>query len=231
MRKRPVTVFFAGFVFGLVFLAVLLRQTGMLRTINASAAPGRSQEFQAQPAQRLDVRRSRLPATPPEPPVAEVPNSALRSLPEQRLTERRLIIPVQGVHAEDLPDDFNQIRGGHRHEAIDIMAPRGTPVLAADNGSVVKLFLSKPGGLTVYQFDESQTYCYYYAHLNSYAPRLQEGMPLRKGDVLGYVGSSGNASPDAPHLHFAVFQLGPERRWWEGTPIDPYGFFTGSPSK
>jgi hypothetical protein len=76
------------------------------------------------------------------------------------------------------------------------------------NGSVAKLFLSKPGGLTVYQFDDSQTYCYYYAHLNSYAARLQEGMPLRKGDVLGYVGSSGNASPDAPHLHFAVFKLG-----------------------
>ncbi|MGA3040939.1 MAG: M23 family metallopeptidase [Bryobacteraceae bacterium] len=208
MRKSLVTVFFAGFVFGLVFLAVLLRQMGILRTVNASAAPP---VFRTQPA--------------------EASHTTLRSLPEQRLTERRLIIPVQGVHAEDLPDDFNQIRGGHRHEAIDIMAPRGTPVLAADNGSVVKLFLSKPGGLTVYQFDESQTYCYYYAHLNSYAPRLQEGMPLRKGDVLGYVGSSGNASPDAPHLHFAVFQLGPERRWWEGTPIDPYGFFTGSPSK
>jgi len=230
MRKRPVTVFFAGFVFGLVFLAVLLRQTGMLRTINASVAPQRSQEFQTQPAQRPDMRRSRLSATPAEPPP-EVPNTALRSLPEQRLTERRLIIPVQGVHAEDLRADFNEMRGGHRHEAIDIMAPRGTPVLAADDGRVVKLFLSKPGGLTVYQFDDSQTYCYYYAHLNSYAPRLKEGTPLRKGDVVGYVGSSGNASPDSPHLHFAIFRLGPERRWSEGTPIDPYGFLTGFPGK
>jgi len=231
MRKWPVTVFFAGFVFGLVFLDVLLRQTGRLRTINASAAPGRSQEFQTQPAQRPDMRRSRLSATPPDPPPAEVPNIALRSLPEQRLMERRLIVPVQGVHAEDLRDDFNEIRGGHRHEAIDIMAPRGTPVLAADDGSVAKLFLSKPGGLTVYQFDDSRTYGYYYAHLDSYAPRLKEGTPLRKGDVLGYVGSSGNASPDGPHLHFAIFQLGPERRWWEGTPIDPYGFLTGSTGK
>jgi peptidoglycan LD-endopeptidase LytH len=231
MRERPVTVFFAGFVFGLVFLAVLLRQTGMLPAINASAAPGRSQEFQTLPAQRPDMRRPHLSATPPDPPLEEASNTALRSLPAQRLTERRLIIPVQGVHAEDLRDDFNQTRGGHRHEAIDIMAPRGTPVLAADDGSVVKLFLSKPGGLTVYQFDESQTYCYYYAHLNSYAPRLKEGTPVRKGDVLGYVGSTGNASPDGPHLHFAIFRLGQERRWWEGTPVDPYGVLTGAPGK
>jgi len=230
MRERPVIVFFAGFVFGLVFLAVLLRQTGMLRTTNASAAPG-SQEFQTQPAQSPDTRRSRVSAKPPDAPSAEVPNAAFRNVPEQRLTERRLIIPVEGVHAEDLRDDFNEIRGGHRHEAIDIMAPRGTPVLAADDGSVVKLFLSKPGGLTLYQFDNSQTYCYYYAHLNSYAPGLKEGTPLRKGDVVGYVGSTGNASPESPHLHFAIFRLGPERRWWEGLPIDPYVFLTDSPGK
>ena len=205
MRKRPVTVFLAGLVFGLVFLAVLLRQTGILRTVKASAAP--------------------------DPPATQVPIAVLRSQPERRLTERRLIVPVQGVHAEDLRDDFNEMRGGRRHEAIDIMAPRGTPVLAADDGSVVKLFLSKPGGLTVYQFDDSRTYCYYYAHLNSYALGLKEGTPLRKGDVLGYVGSGGNASPDAPHLHFAIFILGPERRWWEGSPIDPYGFLTGFPGK
>lgn len=228
MRKRPATVFFAGFVFGLVFLAVLLRQTGMLRTINASVAPDRPQESQTQPAHRPDTRRS---APPLNPPPAEVPNAAGQSLPDRRLMQRRPIIPVQGVHAEDLRDDFNEMRGGHRHEAIDIMAPRGTPVLAADEGPVAKLFLSKPGGLTVYQFDDSQTYCYYYAHLDRYAPGLKEGTLLRKGDVLGYVGSTGNASPDGPHLHFAIFQLGPEQRWWEGTPIDPYGFLTGSPGK
>ncbi len=210
MRKGPVAVFFAGFVSGLVFLAVILWQTGMLRTVNASAAPGR---FQAGPT------------------ATEAPNTAVRSLPGHSLTERRLIIPVQGVQAKDLRDDFNETRGGHRHEAIDIMAPRGTPVLAADDGNVAKLFLSKPGGLTVYQFDDSQTYCYYYAHLNSYAARLTEGAHLRKGDILGYVGSTGNASPDGPHLHFGIFQLGPDRRWWEGTPIDPYGFLTGSGGK
>jgi murein DD-endopeptidase MepM/ murein hydrolase activator NlpD len=207
MHKRPVTVFLAGFVFGLVFLAVLLQQTGRLRTVNASAAPGRpAGSFSATPL-----------------------NAAAPSLPDRHLTQLRLIIPVKGVRPEDLRDHFNEMRGGHRHEAIDIMAPRGTPVLAADRGAVAKLFLSKPGGLTVYQFDDSQTYCYYYAHLDHYAPGLKEGTLLRKGDVLGYVGSSGNASPDSPHLHFAIFRLGPERRWYEGTAINPYWLLTGSP--
>ena len=101
------------------------------------------------------------------------------------------------------------------------MAPRGTEVLAVAQGNVVKLFTSKPGGLTVYQFDDSRSWCYYYAHLDHYAPGLKEGMLLRKGDVLGYVGSTGDASPDAPHLHFAVFELGPEKHWWQGTAVDP----------
>jgi murein DD-endopeptidase MepM/ murein hydrolase activator NlpD len=120
-----------------------------------------------------------------------------------------------------LNDTFSDNRDGHAHEALDIMARRGTPVVAAAEGNVVKLFNSKQGGLTVYQFDDSQTYCYYYAHLDRYAQGLREGVLLRPGDVLGYVGSSGNASPGAPHLHFAVFRLGPEKEWWVGTAIDP----------
>jgi len=227
VSKRSLAVFFAGFVLGIVFLGVLLRETGMLRTLKAAAATGQPQEAQTQPAQSPNTRRSHLSAARLNLPAAE-PNAAAQSLPDRQLQERRLIIPVRGVHAGELRDDFNEMRGGHRHEAIDIMAPRGTPVLAADEGTVVKLFLSKPGGLTVYQFDATQTWCYYYAHLNSYAPGLKEGALLRKGDIVGFVGSTGNASPDGPHLHFAIFQLGPELRWWEGTPIDPYGFLTHS---
>ena len=102
------------------------------------------------------------------------------------------------------------------------MAPRGTPVVAVDDGKVVKLFNSKPGGLTVYQFDPDEKLAYYYAHLDRYAPGLAEGTVVKRGDVIGYVGSTGNANPDAPHLHFAVFVLGPEKRWWQGTPINPY---------
>src|SRR6185369_13629137 len=123
-----------------------------------------------------------------------------------------LIIPVTGVKPGALLDTFSDARGeGRVHDAIDIMAAKGTPVIAADDGKVVKLFTSKQGGLTVYQFDPSTTYAYYYAHLDSYAPGVVEGKQLRRGDLVGYVGSSGNASPDAPHLHFAIFILGPEK--------------------
>ncbi len=139
-----------------------------------------------------------------------------------------LLIPVAGVDASQLSDTFNQSRGGGRpHEAIDIAAPKGTPVVAVDDGRVVKLFNSKPGGLTVYQFDSAQKLAYYYAHLDRYAPGLAEKQELKRGELLGYVGSTGNANPDAPHLHFAIFALGPEKRWWQGTAINPYPFFSG----
>jgi len=138
---------------------------------------------------------------------------------------RRLAVPVEGVRAADLRDTFADGRPGHRHEAIDIAAPRGTAVLAADDGTVVKLFTSVPGGLTIYQFDPDSRYAYYYAHLDRYADGIVEGMKVRRGDVIGYVGTTGNAPPDAPHLHFAVFRLGAERRWWQGEAIDPIQAF------
>jgi len=130
-------------------------------------------------------------------------------------------MPLANLDPKTLNDTFNDARTGHKHEALDIAAPRGTPVLAVAEGNVVKLFNSKQGGLTVYQFDNSQRYAFYYAHLDRYAPGLKEGMLLRKGDTLGYVGSTGDASPKAPHLHFAVFQLGPEKNWWQGTALNP----------
>ena len=101
------------------------------------------------------------------------------------------------------------------------MAPAGTPVVAVEDGTVEKLFTSEAGGLTVYQFDPSRSVAYYYAHLQGYAAGLAEGAHVMRGQVLGYVGSTGNANPDAPHLHFAIFVLGPEKRWSEGTAIDP----------
>jgi murein DD-endopeptidase MepM/ murein hydrolase activator NlpD len=138
------------------------------------------------------------------------------------LAQRSLVIPVAGIRPEALVDTFEQGRPGHRHEAIDIAAPRGTPVHAVDDGKVAKLFTSVPGGLTVYQFDPAGKLAYYYAHLDRYVPGLKEGEPLRRGDVIGYVGSTGNAAPDAPHLHFAVFRLGPLQQWWKGDAINPY---------
>ncbi len=140
-----------------------------------------------------------------------------------------LLLPVQGVRAAQLTDTYNDVRGGgtRTHEALDIMAARGTPVVAVADGVVVKLFDSRQGGLTVYQFDATSTYAYYYAHLDAYAPGLREGQVLRRGDSVGTVGSTGNASPDAPHLHFAIFLLGPEKRWSEGTPVNPYPLLAG----
>ena len=133
------------------------------------------------------------------------------------------MIPVAGIESSQLADTFTDARGNGRvHDAIDIMAPRGTPVIAADDGKVVKLFTSVPGGLTVYQFDASERFAYYYAHLDRYAPGVVEGKQLKRGDLVGYVGYSGNASAAAPHLHFAIFVLGPEKRWWEGDAINPY---------
>lgn len=150
------------------------------------------------------------------------PGAAPASEGAALLAQRPLMIPVAGIKPEALVDTFDQGRPGHRHEAIDIAAPRGTPVHAVDDGKAVKLFTSVPGGLTVYQFDPAGKLAYYYAHLDRYAPGLKEGMPLRRGDVIGYVGSTGNAAPDAPHLHFAVFHLGPLKLWWKGEAINPY---------
>jgi peptidoglycan LD-endopeptidase LytH len=130
--------------------------------------------------------------------------------------------PINGLALTDLRDSFEEVHNGHRHEAIDIMEPRGTPVHAVASGTIRKLFLSKPGGNTIYQFDETGVYCYYYAHLDRYAEGLREGVRVERGDVIGFVGATGNADARAPHLHFAIFELGPEKQWWKGNPVDPY---------
>jgi murein DD-endopeptidase MepM/ murein hydrolase activator NlpD len=147
------------------------------------------------------------------------------------LASRNLAIPVEGVISAALRDTFSDDRGGHRHEAIDIVAPRGAKVFAVDDGRLVKLFASDPGGLTVYQFDPQRRLAYYYAHLDRYADGLREGMTLRRCDLLGYLGTTGNAAPGSPHLHFAVFRLGPARQWWRGTPLNPYPALTGTAFK
>lgn len=136
--------------------------------------------------------------------------------------EGQLLIPVQGIKPEALTDTFGQQRGERAHEAMDIMAPKGTPVLAAGDGRIAKLFNSKDGGLTIYEFDPGETRAYYYAHLDRYAAGLVEGQQVKRGDVIGYVGSTGNADVKAPHLHFTVFELTPEKQWWKGKAINPY---------
>ena len=175
---------------------------------------------------------------PPSTAIDESPNAVVEvpaptsgrtgvipaSAPEAMdLTARHLTIPVSGVPADKLVRSYHEARSGQRErEAIDILAPRNTPVVAVEDGTVAKLFESKAGGLTVYQFDPGQQYSYYYAHLERYAEGLKEGDRIRRGQVLGYVGTSGNAPKNTPHLHFAVYRLTADKHWWEGTPIDPF---------
>jgi murein DD-endopeptidase MepM/ murein hydrolase activator NlpD len=168
-----------------------------------------------------------LPDTTLEPTAErgeEPTRSIIESEPAAELRGRRLRVPVDGADVALIKGGFAERRGsGARgHEAVDILAPRNTPVHAADAGTIAKLFHSKAGGTTIYQFDPSGRFSYYYAHLERYADGLREGQPIAKGDVIGYVGTSGNAPPGTPHLHFAIFELTAERQWWNGRPIDPY---------
>jgi len=195
------------------------------------------------PAPSLAGNTTRTPTRPAPAGVAPVPTDGISAgapaSPEAAvaaprvngsLEDRNLEIPVEGVQPGALQDSFSQARDGTRqHEALDILAPRGTPVIAADDGTIVKLFYSERGGTTIYQFDPSEQYCYYYAHLDRYAEGLREGQSVTRGQVLGYVGTSGNAPPDTPHLHFAIFRLGPEKHWWQGEPINPQPLLSATP--
>ena len=133
-----------------------------------------------------------------------------------------LIVPVAGVQPKDLLDTFDEPRGtNRRHNALDIPAPRGTPVLSATGGRVRRLFTSDAGGLMVYASDPTDRFVLMYAHLDRYASGLANDMPLQRGDTIGFVGTTGNAPPNVPHLHFAIARTSNVTRWWTGMPIDP----------
>jgi len=140
-----------------------------------------------------------------------------------------LAIPVEGVKQADLVDTFTAARAGGRvHDAIDIMAAEGTPVIAAADGTIEKLFFSNGGGgITIYERSADGKWMYYYAHLQAYAPGLAEGQRVRQGQVIARVGHTGNASPDGPHLHFAINRMAPGQHWWQGDPINPYPLLAG----
>jgi murein DD-endopeptidase MepM/ murein hydrolase activator NlpD len=191
----------------------------------------------ANPARTPVAAASALPSVAPPAiatPAAPATTAAPSTPPAPATTvvdAADLLLPVAGIQASQLQETFQDRRGGgeRAHEALDIMAPRGTPVLAAIDGTVEKLFESVPGGTTIYEFDQARTHAYYYAHLDRYAAGLAEGQQLHRGDVIGYVGSTGNASENAPHLHFAIFVLGPEKHWWQGVAIDPYPLLQAKP--
>ena len=135
----------------------------------------------------------------------------------------RLIIPVAGVRPEQLLDTFTDARSeGRLHDAIDIAAPAGTAVLAAADGTITKLFQSERGGTTIYQLSMDQQLVYYYAHLHRYADGIYEGKPVKQGEIIAYVGDTGNAGAGNYHLHFSIAALKDPKRYWEGTNINPY---------
>lgn len=179
-----------------------------------------------------DPVRAPQEARAPSPPAAKAAAPATspksEAAGEDLLASRRLVVPVDGVQRSHLRDTFHSGRGkGRRHQAIDIMAPRGTRVLAADEGRVAKISSNHGGGLSAYLVDPSGRLVYYYAHLDGYAPGLHEGQSVQRGQLIGYVGSTGNAPETAPHLHFAVLLMAQERRWWGGEALNPYAALVG----
>lgn len=207
-----------GFVAGMLVMAaiVVIFPSGAA----AVAAP------LAQASTKVEVKPTKkeepTPVSPPPAAMMAAPPLSVSGLPDD-LRQRNLTLPVQGIKREQLQDTFNDMRGtSRRHEALDVLAPRNAPVLAVEDGTIAKLFLSDAGGITIYQFDPSSSYAYYYAHLERYADGLKEGQQVKRGQVLGYVGTTGNAPRDTPHLHFAIFKLGEDKKWWQGIPIDPY---------
>jgi murein DD-endopeptidase MepM/ murein hydrolase activator NlpD len=136
------------------------------------------------------------------------------------------MVPVEGIEPSRVPDTFNAPRAGGRiHAATDILAPRGTPVLAAIQGEVLRIRQNPAGGIVAYLVDDARRYVYYYAHLDQYSDQLTEGLRVPQGFVIGYVGTSGNAPADTPHLHFQAMRLKERQKdWWNGVPVDVRAF-------
>jgi peptidoglycan LD-endopeptidase LytH len=203
---RSVVVFLIGGVLGATAILLYLTETQQL----AHAKPARGAVAETIVSGR---------PVPPAQTGVSVPHDS-----------EPLVMPVEGISPERLKSTFDEGRGGgfHTHHAIDILAPRGTPVRAAVAGTIKKLFTSSAGGITIYEFDRAEDRCYYYAHLDRYAPNVVEGMQVAQRDVIGYVGTTGNAPANTPHLHFAIAILPPTKEWWKGEPIDPFPLLVGA---
>jgi murein DD-endopeptidase MepM/ murein hydrolase activator NlpD len=215
--RLGVTTAAVGFLMGAIALAALAWKFPHASTSMLSKSDARVSHS----ASPLIALRGGQPAIQARPAALSLP--VFENDPIADLRQRRLEMPVQDAPREALRDSFDDARDGtHKHEAIDMLAPRNTPVVAVEDGIIAKLFYSVPGGITVYQFDPTASYAYYYAHLERYADGLAEGAHVTRKQVLGYVGTSGNAPKDTPHLHFAIFKLTDKKQWWRGTPIDPY---------
>ena len=143
----------------------------------------------------------------------------------KELRSKKLGLPIEGFNIASMKGSFYETHGGVMHGAADMLAPRNTPVHAVENGTIAKLFNSKLGGLTIYEADPSGRFVYYYAHLEKYADNIHDGDAVKKGEVIGYVGTSGNAPPNTPHLHFSVGVGNALKKWWVTSSVDPYEVF------
>ena len=223
-KRRPESswLVFAG---AMGFLAGMLVMAAVV-TIFPSGAAIVSEPLLNAASRKIEVKptNEEEPAPVTAPPAAvATPAPVMSANTLEDLRMRNLTLPVEGIKRSDLHSNFDELRGGARkHEALDILAPRNTPVYAVEDGKIARLFLSDAGGITIYQYDPSMTYVYYYAHLERYASGLKEGQAVRRGEVIGYVGTTGNAPRNTPHLHFAIVKMTGDKKWWQGTAIDPY---------
>lgn len=220
MASRPskLSVFGNAIVFGLLALGAWLWWRNVSRTADP---PPAAVALLAETAERAGVD-----------PAGGAPRAAFMGpAGPLAIASSGLAIPVAGIAGKELTDTYTASRGGGSrvHNAIDIMAPRGTPVVSASAGVVEKLFYSQGGGgITAYVRSPDRRWLHYYAHLDAYAPGLREGQRIRRGDPIGTVGISGNANPSGPHLHYAIYRMSPGERWYDGAPINPYPQLAGT---
>jgi murein DD-endopeptidase MepM/ murein hydrolase activator NlpD len=229
--RHPRTKFllaFVGIVAVVVSLVVRLSKVTPARR-NTPVVP---RQAPANPAAELPIQPSPSPSASMQPSPPPSPVATTQPIISPTPVSTELIIPVAGVRPEQLQDTFTEARSeGRVHDAIDILAPHNTPVLAATDGTIVKLFQSDRGGTTIYELGTNQKYFYYYAHLDHYADGVTEGKVVKQGEVIGYVGDTGNAGPGNYHLHFSISIVTDPKKWWEGTNINPYPLLKKSDSR
>jgi murein DD-endopeptidase MepM/ murein hydrolase activator NlpD len=208
----------------------LLRAIIVLVTLSlAAAAPLLGQSGEAGQMAALIASARRAAASADYSAALRAPRARPAAVAEA--TASGLLLPVEGVSPRQLHDTYNDSRSGGRvHDAIDIHAPRGTPVLAVADGVIIKRHSGARGGLSLYHLDDDGRTRYYYAHLDHYAQGVTEGVRVRRGDVIGYVGDTGNAQPGDYHLHFSVAVLSDRSRWWSGRNLNPYDLLRAAPA-
>ena len=213
---------------GVTLFVVAIAFSGCARPVLYYPTP---ESAGARPAPRSPSKTAASAPVEPGTPVAPHDESAAADM--EYLEERHLLVPVAGADMSKVDDSFYEDRdGGERtHHALDILAPRGTPILSADDGKILRMSNSTLGGICMYTVDPESRIVYYYAHMDHYNDAMTPGRTIVKGDTLGYVGTTGNAPKDTPHLHFQIMRWSPDGKYWNGEAIDPYELLGGAPHR